>query len=66
MPLKPFPCGNCVIEFLRNILKVAKIDFREIFVNAQFAKNNPRKILGKPQMAKINYREMSEERIREN
>ena len=64
--LKPFSCGNCAIKFPRNILKVAKIDSHEIFVEAQFAKINSCEILCKAQMAKINYREMSEKRIREN
>ena len=59
--LKPFPCGNCEIEFPRNILKVAKIDSHAIFVKAQFKKINSREIL-KAQMAKINYREMPEKK----
>ena len=53
--LKPFPWGNCAIEFPRNILKVAKIDSREIFVKDRFVKIDSREILGKAQMAKINY-----------
>ena len=64
--LKPFPCGNCAIEFPRIMLKVAKIDSHEIFVKAQFAKINSREILGKAHMAKIDNREMSEKRIHEN
>ena len=64
--LKPLPWGNCAIEFPQNIVKVAKIDYHEIFVKDWFAKINSREILGKAQMAKINYREMSEKGIREN
>ena len=61
--LKHFPCGNCAIEFPRNILKVEKIDSHEIFVKAQFAKINSREILGKAQMANINHRELSKKKL---
>ena len=49
--LKNFPWSNFASEFPRNILKVAKIDSREIFFKAQFAKIDLREILGKTQMA---------------